>query len=359
MKTSGLYSASFILAVSIFLINGCKKDDPTPAKPQTGQAIFWVASGTLGGSFINISVDGVSAGQINKFSTTSPSCGVSGFVTVTKAPGTYNWNGVGQDKSTWSGTVTITANQCFKVELTSSTVGGSSGLGGTVATVTAPNTFFLANQCLSMSTLGEWWVNGFTINSTSTFIFRFSSRYKADAAIVDNSQIDNFKQNKAFTGYGGFDDKFGYTTITLSAGSYYLAIRNQISTSNVVSVEFDYPITLPSSDRATFLDYYVNGVESLNAGAKLWQGFTIQKGFRYFADGCNTGLETYVIQASELDNFKNNQSFKYLVDYSGNGCEQPGLDEYKLPEGDYYLVFRNTQSVPNAVNYLLERWRVN
>lgn len=238
---------------------------------------------------------------------------------------------------------------------TNSTNGGTTT---TAATVTAPNTYFLSNGCYSMNKLGDWWVNGFTLNATTNLVLRFSSRYAADAAIVTDAQLDNFKNNKTFTGYAVFDDKFGYTTVTLPAGNYTLGVRNQISGANTMTIELDYAITLPSTDRATFNDYYINGVQTLNAGAKLWHPFTIEKGVRYFIDGNNTGLDCYVIPASELDNFKNNLSFKYYTDYSGTDCANPGLIEYKLPLGDYVLAFRNSQSIPNTVEYLMERWVV-
>jgi hypothetical protein len=103
---------------------------------------------------------------------------------------------------------------------------------------------------------------------------------------------------------------------------------------------------------------YAQGTEYVDAnGGKLWHGFTVQEGFRYFVDGCNTGLSTYVIRENELGAFQNGQSFNYYSDYSGTDNAFPGLHELKLPPGTYYLAFANDNANDKPVTYTLERWR--
>jgi len=223
-----------------------------------------------------------------------------------------------------------------------------------------PETFFLAQQCYTFNGIGSWWQQGFTIYQTTTFVIRFSSQFYADAAVFPASQMSNFQNNQTFSGWGNFDNQIGYHTITLSAGDYYLGMRNQISGSNSCAIELDFDINLPSSDNCTFYDYYVNGVENIGGGGKLWQQFTVQSGFRYFIDGCNSGLEVFIIPENELSHFQNNQTFQYYTDYAQNQCGMgPGLFEITLPPATYYMVARNTSTKNHSINYLMERWRKN
>ena len=61
---------------------------------------------------------------------------------------------------------------------------------------------------------------------------------------------------------------------------------------------------------ASFVDYYLNNIVSIGPnGGRVWQPFTIQCGVRYFLDGANSGVETYVIPASDLTAFQTGQTF--------------------------------------------------
>jgi len=84
----------------------------------TGQCIFWVATQSFG--TITVLVNGGNVGTITSYSTTglAPDCGVSGMVTIERAPGTYNFTASGSVSGTWSGTVTIVAGFCSKMQLT-------------------------------------------------------------------------------------------------------------------------------------------------------------------------------------------------------------------------------------------------
>ena len=232
----------------------------------------------------------------------------------------------------------------------------------TTARAQGESTLFIAHQGQSFSANGDWWVQGFTVNGTRSFVLRFASDYRADAAVITPDQLDNFKNSRGFSGYAVFDDQFGTKSVTLGAGSYYVAIRNQNNGDNTCSVELDYAQTLPDngSESYSFYDNYFNGSTYVNArGGKLWQGFSVQSGFRYFIDGCNSGLESYIISANEIENFKNGSSFQYYTSYASTSGDGPGMWEIKLPPGTYYLALRNTADNPKAVTYLMQRWRIN
>lgn len=252
---------------------------------------------------------------------------------------------------------------CEEVVEPASSTGNNNNPGGTPATpptVTVPNTIFISIECHDFSSLGDWVTQQFTVSSSTTFAFRFSSRYKADAAIILESEYANFTENRAFSGFGGFDDQFGFQTVTVSPGTYYLGVRNQSSAENTISIELDFDITLPASDKVTYFDSPFKGIEKLNAGERVARSFSIQSGYRYFIDGNNTGLDVFIISESNASAFINGQGFTYYSDYSGlEACNLPGLSELKLPAGNYYLAFRNNQSAPNNVNYIMEQWKVN
>lgn len=226
-------------------------------------------------------------------------------------------------------------------------------------TTTAPETFFMASQGRTFSKNGDWATEGFTISRQTTFIFRVATQYKAQVAIIPESELNNFKTMNAFSGYGIFDNTYGYTSVTLAAGKYYVALRNTSTGSNIVSYELDIPYTFPASDRCQFYDDYIKDIKSLNGGAKMWHPFTIQSGFRYFMDGCNTGFKTYIIPESELGNFQNGKQFNVYTDYTLTSGAGPGFFEIKLPPGTYYFVAANSTSAPQAITYLMERWKLN
>lgn len=84
----------------------------------TGQALFWTRSATLGGSYIDVYVEDSYVGRLSTYNTDAPSCGDSVAPTITRDPGTYSFNAQGEDGSTWSGSITITAGGCNRMEFT-------------------------------------------------------------------------------------------------------------------------------------------------------------------------------------------------------------------------------------------------
>jgi len=237
--------------------------------------------------------------------------------------------------------------------------GSGSGSGGNTnpATTTTPSTFFIADQDHSVNAFGAYYTQQFSISKTTTFSFRFSTLYKAQAAIIQEGQLSAFKNMQAFNGYGIFDNVFGTKTVTLDAGTYYVAIRNTNNGQNKWSMELDADIALPSSDRATRYDYYLSENKAFASGGKTWQPFTVQTGYRYFLDGCNVNTDFFIIPEAELSKFQNGQSFNSYTDYNSNAGEAPGFYEVKLNAGTFYLVSRSNQV--SSYTYSMERWKVN
>ncbi|HEY5368921.1 MAG TPA: hypothetical protein VIJ75_08010 [Hanamia sp.] len=130
MKTN-LFTKSIVttITIAIFICFSCRKTpiDPPPVVNDStpGQAMFWVAS-DLGCGDITVICNGVTA-QITGYSQTTPSCGATNTATFTLAPGTYNYS-ASCSNLTWSGTITVSANECSNIQLKGN--GGSSGGGG-------------------------------------------------------------------------------------------------------------------------------------------------------------------------------------------------------------------------------------
>ncbi len=92
----------------------------------TGQGMFWIAS-DLGCGNITVVCNGITR-TISTIYATSPPCGTSGTATFDLSPGTYAYTASCSGKN-WSGTITITAGGCQKVQLTSSGGGTTTGQG--------------------------------------------------------------------------------------------------------------------------------------------------------------------------------------------------------------------------------------
>jgi len=104
----------FLISTVWFSMLYCKKESTN------GKAIFWTASKTLGGKYIDIFVEKQLTGRIEVYSTDGkkPDCGIEGFVTIERPAGTYNYKAVGQDSSIWTGQINIWKDDCSGMELT-------------------------------------------------------------------------------------------------------------------------------------------------------------------------------------------------------------------------------------------------
>jgi hypothetical protein len=206
----------------------------------------------------------------------------------------------------------------------------------------------------TLNAAGAWHTRGFTLNGTRNLVFRLATNYATQAAIIEPSQYDNFTSGAAFTGYAGFSSQYGYKSVTLGPGNYYVAIRNVSNGSNSVRYELDYGVTLSSGSYSGALNQTTT---ILAAGQRRWESLTLQSGRRYWIDGCNSGLDAFVIDASELPAFQSGASFLHYTDFGGsNAPDVYGGIELDLAPGNYFLVQRNLTSRPQSVNYVVQSW---
>lgn len=100
------------------LWNAVKKSGSGCNYPETdGQGTFWTSEDLSCGN-ISVFIEGTYAGKISGYySSITPSCGADDCVTITQAPGTYNWNAE-CTSYTWNGTITIYDNNCSTMQLT-------------------------------------------------------------------------------------------------------------------------------------------------------------------------------------------------------------------------------------------------
>jgi hypothetical protein len=89
--------------------------------------MFWTGS-DLGVGAITVNCNGTSRTLNSYYSSGAPSCGASGAANFTLNPGTYAYTASG-GSLTWSGTITVTAGGCSKLQLTGSGGGGGGGTG--------------------------------------------------------------------------------------------------------------------------------------------------------------------------------------------------------------------------------------
>lgn len=96
-------------------------NNTTNSSSNTGKAVFWTASPTLGGAYIDVYVQGVFLGKITKYSVngTGPSCDATpdGYPLYKAAPGTYTFRAVGEDGTQWPDQpFVITKNGCLQIQ---------------------------------------------------------------------------------------------------------------------------------------------------------------------------------------------------------------------------------------------------
>ena len=210
----------------------------------------------------------------------------------------------------------------------------------------------------------DYWYQAFTVGSSSPFIMYFTSEYNADAAILSSeSELQKFIGCQSFSAVGNFlfDNQYGISgSATLSPGTYYVGFRNQANVENHVSLELEEGF--PKIDNATFEDIYIKKIFMVEPRKKVTHTFTVQEGFRYAFEGCNSGsMDVYVIPETETSNFLDSKVFKYYTDYSEeDDPNSPGLMTLDLPPGKYALAYQNNHAdITQSIVYHLYRYRTN
>lgn len=236
---------------------------------------------------------------------------------------------------------------------TGGTGGGGTGSGGAPVGGTFGSTYF-ADDTLTLTGQGTSDTQAITVGSITQFVFRLATDYATQTAIIEPNQLSAFTGGQAFSGFGVFSGSDGYKTVTLAAGNYYIGVRTTGAATNAIRYELDRVQTLSNG---VLQDYYKPTTATLLSGQRRWDPFTIQSGIRYWIDGVNSGLDVYVIDASELPNFQAGGSFLHYSDYGGaNSPDLYGGIELRLNPGSYYLVQRNPSTTPKSINYVMERW---
>ncbi len=207
--------------------------------------------------------------------------------------------------------------------------------------------------------------------SRRTFVFvALASQYKVTAGFFTPETIQAFLGGGQGSAYLLLDNKFGVVSDWIGAGTYYIAVRNNVSAANAYSLEVD---TINADDPYGWTTS--SCVKTLDPGTTASMPFTVASGTRVFVNGVNTGVQTYVIPADQLSRFQNHQSFTALTDCSyqeggrlgyplhwmfgaaSDGEVKPIMAKMYYPAaGKYYCVAFNDTNAPHSYAAYTTSW---
>ena len=208
---------------------------------------------------------------------------------------------------------------------------------------------FIERNGASLSREGEFWIKEFTIDDSARYVLYFTPRYEASCFVAKADQLDDFKKDNAFGYVEAFIGSFGNRELDLDKGKYFLAVRNEVNRKNNYSVELErWP---RKNEGRSFIQGVADVAETLATGAAFTQGFRITEDFSLLIEGCSSGCTTFIIPASEADNFAEGRNFRYHSKYSKNDFDDPGAITLDLLTGDYFVVVRNDRPTANNVTF--------
>jgi len=115
---------SLLAICCIFALFGCGKDTTTTPNNSnnntTGSICFWSDATAANAGGISVYVDGNYAGYYGVYSpsSTAPSCGASGYLTVSLSPGAHYFTAKSGSGNSWNSTsFNITSGQCTTMDL--------------------------------------------------------------------------------------------------------------------------------------------------------------------------------------------------------------------------------------------------
>ena len=189
-----------------------------------------------------------------------------------------------------------------------------------------------------------------TLTATSSLEVRFLARFGAQAAIIRPDNLAAFQNNQAYSApYIVPSGQLGYFFTSLGPGNYYIAARNN-SSSTANHAHFEVDIRNGISGYS-FSSNFISAVSgSFAAGSRIAYPFTVVSGNRYFLFGMDLdGLDSYILAGDQtnINNFVNNGTFLKYTPYDNMAENDEPYYELHLAPGSYALGLRNPRSDVN------------
>lgn len=211
------------------------------------------------------------------------------------------------------------------------------------------------NHKISLNPLQKYNFNFSVMSDSATIFFRFMNKFIALGAIIDRANLASFLNNQNVPAYVVFDKTFGVAPVILRKGEYSLVIQNLSNTVNIVGFEIDIPRSYSDATRIDTLHRAINVPKG-----SAWQEISVISGTKLWVDGLNSGVDFFIVDDENLLLARNNQTFQYFKKFEPTfGNMNPTGFEVDLPDGNYFLFFRNSNNQVQNVSYTLELFSTN
>jgi hypothetical protein len=208
---------------------------------------------------------------------------------------------------------------------------------------------------------------GFSIAQTTAFWAESWARYKASFWALDQNNAQLCQSGQAFQGVPlAPQGEYGFNSITLAAGTYFLAILDLGNASNAAGVELD---TAGGPPGRTFVGSLFNTVaKSVNPEGWVTIPFIIRANTVAWLDGGNSGGVIYMMTPSQAQTFQSQYpngftggTISFIDDANNNPsyCGLNGSMTMDAPEdcdltshlvpGSYVLVYINNTSFAQSL----------
>ena len=219
-----------------------------------------------------------------------------------------------------------------------------------------PEPLVLGTTSGTLAKSGDYDSVFFTLDRDTYLFLDAAPQYKATAAVVTEASFNNFKNGGTYQQYLILDNQFGFVGGTVPAGNYYAAIRSNASGPSQYSLEISaITVTNPAS-----WDLDQSQTIAVQPGGRAWMPITVRDGFTTFVNGANSGLNTDIIPASELDNFRAGRTYQRFTDYA-NDSQGKGYPLHwildNLSAGLYYAAAFNPGTVVQSLDQWTTSWQ--
>lgn len=187
----------------------------------------------------------------------------------------------------------------------------------------------------------------FSVTSTDTVYFLYSSPNTGDAFIVTPGEYAKFQAGIQFSSPGGFRNQSGRLTITLSPGNYSVAVRNTGGS------PLDYAFRIVSAQNV--LSVRANGTEQVLPGGRFTQAFVVNPADTIILTSVAEGLQGYILTPSEAAKFRAGVTFtpvggqQILSDLASGSAH----GELTLNQGTYHFAYFNPTSVQRPGTFVI------